>query len=63
MLGLGASYKFSDDFSVNIADSYYLTFAPTINTVAPTPDSLNSSMNNFGFGNTNYISIGAQYLF
>ena len=63
MFGAGAAYKFSNTFSMNILDSYYLTFAPTINTVAPTANELNSSLSNFGFGNVNYISLGMQYLF
>jgi len=63
LLGVGASYNLTDTFSVNIADNYYLTFAPTINSVAPTADDLNQSISNFGFGNTNYLSLGMQYLF
>ncbi len=57
LLGAGAEYNLTEHVSFNLMDSYYINTAPavTINT--------NPSSGNFSFGNTNYISLGMNYVF
>ena len=56
LLGTGIEWNVTKEFSLHLADSYYIASAPSISDT-------NASQNSFSFGNTNFISVGASYNF
>ena len=56
LVGVGAEFNVTKNVKLNISDTYYMNNAPLIT-------SSSSTSSNFGFGNTNLVSIGAGYYF
>ena len=56
VLGIGLGYNFTEFLQLSIADDYYLVSAPKLN------DKFSSSTK-FGYGNTNFFSLGINYKF
>jgi OOP family OmpA-OmpF porin len=56
LIGIGGAYNVMDNLSIYVANDYYMVSAPTVN-------SGNTSSNNFGYGNVNYLNLGVEYKF
>jgi OOP family OmpA-OmpF porin len=56
VIGIGASYNLTEKVQLSVVDDYYIVSAPTISS-----SSANDS--NFGYGNTNFLSLGINYKF